>query len=214
MRCYLCRSVCTLCTSYICENCLSRLCSLYSPRLIDISHLYNLDYSLKIYAMFPYESVIRDLIRRVKVDVKPYALECLLFLWSYFLHADKSIMIGSETSTLAMPYSLFSRFRLKYPLTYLMRNIVDQTFATKPISEYRRAGFVLGKRSLKGSVNYDIFNAFKIRKQYECDLIIVDDVVTTGYSYARLSNVYRANNVLGLCFAYSPSLNFRNKRDD
>ena len=92
-------------------------------------------------------SVIRDLIRRVKVDVKPNALNAF-FSWSYFLHADK-YNDRIQTSTLAMPYSLFSRFRLKYPLTYLMRNIVDQTLRLNLFSQYRRAGFVLGKRSLR-----------------------------------------------------------------
>ena len=108
-----------------------------------------------------------------------------------------------------MPYSLYSRFRLKYPLANLMRTRLDSIYKTIALPEYWEGGFYMSKRSKAKSKTRSLYGAPRVQKALLRDLIIVDDVVTTGYSYARLSGVYKANNILGLCFAYSPGLSFR-----
>ena len=209
MLCILCRSICTSCTAHICMECLSRFSSLYSPCLIDVSKEFDLKEQLYVYSMFPYEGVVRELINLVKVEENSYALDCFLYLWSYFLDSDESISIDKNSYTLSMPYSLYSRIRLKYPLASLMRVRLDNIYKTIALPEYWMGGFDITKRSRQKFKGQNPYGAPKVRKTLLRDLIIVDDVVTTGYSYARLSGVYKANNVLGLCFAYSPGLSFR-----
>ncbi len=209
MLCILCRGVCTSCTDHLCMECLSRFSSLYSPCLIDVSKEFDLKERLFVYSMFPYEGIVRELIQLVKVEENSYALDCFIYLWGYFLESDESISIDKGSYSLSMPYSLYSRLRLKYPLASLMRVRLDNIYKTRPLPEYWRGGFYVGKRSKEKFKKNKPNGVPRRRENLLSDLIIVDDVVTTGYSYARLSGVYKANNVLGLCFAYSPGLSFR-----
>ena len=96
MLCILCQRVCTSCTAHLCKECLSRFSSLYSPCLIDISKEFQLKDRCYVYSMFPYEGIVRDLIKLIKVEENSYALDCFLYIWSYFLEADESISIDKK----------------------------------------------------------------------------------------------------------------------
>ena len=126
--------------------------------------------------MFPYEGIVRDLIKLIKVEENSYALDCFLYIWSYFLEADESISIDKNSYTLSMPYSLYSRFRLKYPLASLMRTRLDSIYKTIALPEYWEGGFYMSKRSKAKSKTRSLYGAPRVQKALLRDLIIVDDL--------------------------------------
>ena len=204
--CSLCFKSCTYCTSNICLNCEEKIFSLFEPKLFRFS---SANSHFQVLSFFPYVSPIVDLIHKVKVERCRFSLNALCHIWEKSLRIVLKFYDLDDYMASSMPYSLYSRLRLKFPLSNILLDSLSNVVSLSYLKELYREGFYYGKRSIGNIRKFDLFTTSNKLSEKVKKILIVDDVVTTGFSYARLFDAYESDKKLGICFTYSQKLSTR-----
>ena len=154
-------------------------------------------------SLYPYHSASRSLVLQAKVKACPRALFCLVHLLKARMAEHPQAY--SADWVLPAPSSLFSRMRGSFDIAFFLAEALCREHSAKllmaPFSFY----FSLKKRArLERKGELFSLKAFSHKDKRKPNLLIVDDVITTGYTLSRLSHLYQKDfnlSFLTLCYA-------------
>ncbi len=173
------------------------------------------------YSIFYYQHLIRDLILRAKVQKDYQALQLLLSIVEKELPSIKSFIsshVGTnlKLSLIPTPSSLWSRFKGKYDVAYLITQTLSKELKVPIEKTSYKLGWSLFKRS-KNKIKYtpDSISSTVSRTDTSIQtfdfnrcILIVDDILTTGQTLKNLGSIYQSPNTLVLYFTLATSKSF------
>lgn len=148
-------------------------------------------------SLYPYSPEVRSLVLGAKVKCSKRSLFCLTQILQNNPSAQK--MAASADYILPAPSSLFSRLRGGFDLGWFLAHRLSQEkgarLITAPFSFY----FTIKKRSKKkrDGESFDL-RPFLKEQKHKKNLLIVDDVFTTGFTLHKLSSHYKKDYNLKL----------------
>ena len=176
---------CVLCYQNKVNTQLRTLCSTCFKKLVPASNYKN----FLVSSLYVYEHSMRELILRVKIAGDHLALNCLKQLWLNTEEGQKKVMWAD--CLMPAPSSLWSRVHGRFDLAYLLCHELSKTNKKKLLHPPKSLYWRWQKRSLLKSrltMNFDNYHQQNEKKSH---LLIIDDVLTTGYT---LNNVAKSLN--------------------
>lgn len=207
------RKACTLCQDWIsqkvdeaqflCPDCWLTLCDQQRHRMGALASFVpelaenSMAQRTIVFAGFPYEGALRQLVRRIKVQDSQYGLQDLLTLWQQC----SLLTQWSEWADLALsvPGSLWARLRLKvdladrllvslpvrqrenWPWRFYYRRLVKQSFRRRRqvLSALHRPRFA----AIREQFYRELLQRYRKRP---LRLLLIDDLLTSGQSLFEL----------------------------
>ena len=192
--CYICK--CTLENrDYICEN-----CYIYLPHLKNTTMNYNLQLK-SVYSLFSYEEKVKEMIHDLKYNRKHYLSDVIGSIMAEFIKQN-NIKIDYIVPIPMHPDKLKER---GYNHSYLIAKKIEEILNIKVknclIKTRNTKSQVLLNRderwyNVKGSIKSN----FKLKNK---NILLIDDVVTTGATGHFSALALKGNNVSLLSFATS-----------
>lgn len=204
MRCISCGSrASVLWTPPLCELCCLEL---HQEQFPSQSVLCTPDQQkILVHSLFQYRGLVKNWLRLVKVRGDWKTLELILYLWlshplthSYFSWADVVV---------SAPASLWARFRGRFDIAGSFAALAAQHFKKKQLFSTGFTFWGLHKQSRKrrgvtGRLRYS-FEELSVGSLPSCGsrLLLVDDIVTTGFTMAALTQRFTDKHIRILTFA-------------
>ncbi len=176
---------------FICSNCLSNFTN-QAPRQ-----------KLGVYSLYKYEKALRQTIVAAKIKNERRSLNSLLILMEENKLSQK---LASEVDLIMpAPSSLWSRARGRFDLAWFLSNSLSKKYhkpiGSPPLKLAWRLKKQAQKKRLQSSFNSSSFTKQKSNKS---SLLLIDDVVTTGFTLNRVCLELEAMyNIKLLTLAYS-----------
>jgi predicted amidophosphoribosyltransferase len=161
-------------SKYICENCFLDLHFIKEKKQV-VSILY-------------YNDMCRSLVLNAKIKQNIIACECLLDIVVQS-ELTKSIMKNIDVIA-PVPSSVFSRFFGRIDLAWMLALRLSIYYNKKFISSPYFMYWNFKKRSFKNKRQNTCLKRFAQHNSIAPKLLVIDDVVTTGYSLARVGSFF------------------------
>lgn len=163
------------------------------------------DQQILVHSLFQYRGLVKSWMRLVKVHGDWKTLELILYLWlshpltqSYFAWADEII---------SAPSSLWARLRGRFDIAGSFASLAAQYFKKKQLFS---TGFLFWgvrkqsrkRRGVTSRIRYS-FEELSIRPSSHdgSRLLLIDDIVTTGFTMAALAQRFTDRHIRVLTFA-------------
>ncbi len=147
----------------------------------------------EFYSLYRYNSILRELVLKVKIHDNFRAVACLNYL---FVNSDLSSFLAKSCDfIIPAPSSLWSRLRGRIDLAWLLATALSKQYHCRIRAAPIGLHWQLSKRSkiLHREKLKDVREAF-FGEWKEKTCLIIDDVVTSGYTLRRVASRIKKEN--------------------